>query len=68
MNRSQVVSLLIKKVDSRFKTKRDAAIWLGISDTHLNRLITGEYDLPQHVCEKLGLTRKTATTYHKLRN
>lgn len=66
MNKNAVTSFLIKKVDSNFKTKREAALWLGVSDTHLNRLLTGEYDFPEHVCNKLGLTRKTITTYHKV--
>lgn len=68
MKRSEVVALLIKRVDKEFKTKRAAAAAIGVSDTHLNRALTGEFEIPQKVLDFLGFEVKTIRTYGKVKS
>ncbi len=67
MNRDKVVKLLTERVDREFKTKRAAAMAIGISDTHLNRTLTGEYTIPEQVLDFLGLELKTTVNYVRVK-
>jgi len=62
------VRMYLSKAVNKFKTKREAAASFDISDTHLNRLLTGEYDFPDHVCAKLGFKKKSLITYQKVKS
>lgn len=47
----------LKSYRAEFKTQRDAAAKLGISDVYMSDLLNGRRDLPEWILDELGLQR-----------
>lgn len=65
MNKDEAVEILIKHIDSNYKTRSQFAKDIGVSDAYVSQQLNGKGPLSDTMLKAVGLKRVVTDSYMK---